>query len=202
VFPGLGLLSFPQAYIAFQRAIGADRLRYLCIDRLCLAPGDLVLDVGCGPGYYLPRLPRGVRYIGYDTSWHYIRYARRHYSRNDTFFRHGTFDSGTGDTPVKFTAALLMGVLHHLSDDECRGLLKAISGVLMDNGCVISVDSCFVPEGRTVSRWMAQSDRGKFIRAPDEFNSLADGAFTSVTGDLLSGVTRVPCNYWIMSMRP
>jgi len=63
MFPGLGVLSLPNAYIAVQRALGADRLRYICIDELRLTPGDVVLDVGCGPAYYLHKLPPGVKYV-------------------------------------------------------------------------------------------------------------------------------------------
>ena len=58
-----GLLGHVPLYVALQRGVGADRLRYRCLDELDLQPGQVVLDVGCGPAYYMERLPRGVRYF-------------------------------------------------------------------------------------------------------------------------------------------
>ena len=70
------LLGHHRLYVALQRGVGADRLRYRCLDELRLADGDTVIDVGCGPAYYFARLPK-VRYFGFDTSPHYIEHARR-----------------------------------------------------------------------------------------------------------------------------
>src|SRR5690606_33354383 len=65
VLPGLkSLLSHHALYTGLQRAVGADRLRFRCLDELDLRPGECVLDLGCGPAYYLDRLPSGVRYFG------------------------------------------------------------------------------------------------------------------------------------------
>src|SRR5215468_8048357 len=72
-----GLLGHVPLYVALQRGIGADRLRYRCLDELDLQPGQVVLDVGCGPAYYFERLPQGIRYYGFDTSQRYIAYAQR-----------------------------------------------------------------------------------------------------------------------------
>ncbi len=58
-------------YIAVQKGIGADRIRYRCLDEAELKPGDRVLDVGCGPAYYFDRLPE-VEYVGFDTSAPYV----------------------------------------------------------------------------------------------------------------------------------
>src|SRR5439155_16991053 len=55
------LLGHVPLYVALQRALGADRLRYRCLDELALSDGDTVIDVGCGPAYYFNRLPK-VRY--------------------------------------------------------------------------------------------------------------------------------------------
>jgi hypothetical protein len=46
------------AYIARQRVVGADRSQHRCIEEVGLASGDIVVDVGCGPAYYLDRLSR------------------------------------------------------------------------------------------------------------------------------------------------
>jgi hypothetical protein len=94
-----------------------------------------------------------------------------------------------------------MGVLHHLSDAECKGLLAAIRGTLAGNGRVISLDTCVTEGIGATSRWMAEHDRGKFVRTPEGFSSLASEFFADVDGKTLEGVTRVPSSFWVMQMR-
>jgi cyclopropane fatty-acyl-phospholipid synthase-like methyltransferase len=202
MFPGFGLLSLPNAYIALQRALGADRLRYICIDELRLEPGDVVLDVGCGPAYYLHKLAPGVRYVGYDTSERYIEYARKRFARDEVDFRCGIFSPEAHGSAPKFTAVMLMGVLHHLSDAECKELLAGIRETLAPSGRVISLDTCFTEGDGAVSRWMAEHDRGEFVRTPEGFTSLAGEFFADVEGKSLDGITRVPSSFWVMQMRP
>ena len=71
-------------YLALQKGIGADRIRYRCLDEAELKPGDRILDVGCGPAYYFDRLPE-VSYVGFDTSAPYIAYARKRYGDRGEF---------------------------------------------------------------------------------------------------------------------
>jgi len=201
MFPGLGLLSSPTAYIAVQRAVGADRLRYICIDELGLTPGDVVLDVGCGPAYYLHKLAPGIKYTGYDTSERYIQYARKRFGRDGVDFRCDIFSPEAHGSAPDFTAVMLMGVLHHLSDAECKELLATIRGTLASNGRVISLDTCFAEGVGPVSRWMAEHDRGEYVRTPEGFSSLAGEFFTDVAGKTLDGITRVPSSFWVMQMR-
>src|SRR6516162_6061713 len=77
-------LDKPVFYIALQKGIGADRIRYRCLDEAELKPGDRVLDVGCGPAYYFDRLPE-VAYVGFDTSEPYVAYARKHFGDRGEF---------------------------------------------------------------------------------------------------------------------
>jgi len=50
-----------------------------------LRPGELVLDIGCGPGALLRYLPAGASYIGFDRNHAYIVQARREHGGRGTF---------------------------------------------------------------------------------------------------------------------
>jgi SAM-dependent methyltransferase len=200
--PGIkDLLAFVPLYVALQRGLGADRLRYGCIEDLALKPGDRVLDIGCGPAYYFGRLPRGIRYVGFDTSARYIEYARRRFGSDDAEFRCEIFgDEHLAELPP-FNAVMLLGLLHHMSDEDSRRLLRLAARALAPGGRVISVDPCFEPTQGRISRWMSENDRGEYVRTPEQFTALVDESFGDVDGRVMSGVTRIPSSHWMMCMR-
>lgn len=187
------------AYVALQKAVGADLLRYRSIAALDLLPGDTVIDVGCGPAYYFDRLPTPLTYHGFDTDAGYIAHATRKYGDRGTFHL-GIFDEAAAKDLPAPNAILLLGLLHHLSDEESRALLELSARVLAPGGRVVSVDTAFVPSQGRVSRWMSENDRGEYVREPDGFVGLASDYFADVTGDVVSGEGRIPGAYWLMRM--
>ena len=193
------VLSRVPAYIALQRVVGADRLRYRCLDELALSPGDTVVDVGCGPAYYFERLPQPLTYHGFDTEPRYIEWAAKRWGDRATFHL-GPFDAEQAAALPPVDAVLLLGVLHHLSDEESTDLLDLAARVLVPTGRVIAVDTCFEPAQGRVARWMAENDRGEYVREPDAFVELASKWFESVEGEILSDVTRIPGSFWMMHM--
>lgn len=192
------LLSQVPLYLALQRAVGADRLRYRCLDELDLSDGDVVLDVGCGPAYYLARMP-AVRYFGFDTSEPYIRWARERFGDRAQLCVGAFSEQHLVDLPP-VDAIMLLGLLHHLDDEQTRVLLGLCARALHQDGRVISVDTCFAPNQGRVSRWMAENDRGEHVRRPEQFEEFASEFFDQVDGEVLDDVTRVPGSYWLMRM--
>jgi SAM-dependent methyltransferase len=192
------LLGNVHLYTALQRGLGADKLRYKCIDVAGLRAGDCVLDVGCGPAYYFERLGN-VRYYGFDTSQRYIDYARERWGDRATFKCEVFTEEEAGDLPP-VDKILLFGLLHHLSDEESRSLLNLSAKVLAPGGVVISVDTCFEPSQGRISHWMSANDRGEHVRRPEEFTALARESFGRVDGEVWNKVTRIPSSFWMMRM--
>lgn len=192
------VLGNVTAYIALQKVVGADRLRYRCLDELGLTGGETVLDVGCGPAYYLGRLPQ-VRYFGFDTSIRYIEWARRRWAGRGEFRAEVLREEHLAELPPA-DAILLLGLLHHLSDEESAQLLDVAAKALAPNGRVIAVDTCFEPSQGWISRWMSRNDRGEYVREPEAFVALARPWFGQVDGEILNDVTRIPSSFWMMRM--
>jgi SAM-dependent methyltransferase len=198
--PLKALLGHHALYVALQRAVGADRLRYRCLDELALSEGDTVIDVGCGPAYYFARLPK-VNYFGFDTSARYIEHARNRWGSDVAEFRCEIFGEEHLDKIPPADAILLLGLLHHLSDDAARHLLRVAGKALAPGGRVISVDTAFAPGQGRISRWMSENDRGEHVRSPEAFVALAREAFADVDGEVVDDATRVPSAHWMMRMR-
>jgi SAM-dependent methyltransferase len=193
------LLGHVPLYVALQRGLGADRLRYRCLDELGLADGDTVIDVGCGPAYYFERLPR-VRYHGFDTSPRYIDWARRRWGDRAEFHCE-VFGEEHLDRIPPADAVLLLGLLHHLPDADSRHLLRVAARALAPGGRVIAVDTCYEPGQGRISRWMSDNDRGEHVREPRGFVELARESFAQVDGEVIDDATRVPSSFWLMRMR-
>jgi SAM-dependent methyltransferase len=198
--PAKRLLGYVPLYVALQRGLGADRLRYRCLAELGLQPGDSVIDVGCGPAYYLPRIPTGVRYHGFDTDARYIGYARAKWG-DRAEFHCAVFGEEHLPALPPADAVMLLGLLHHLPDDDSRQLLRLAARALAPGGQVISVDTCFEPNQGRISRWMSRNDRGEHVRTPENFVALAQEAFDDVDGEVVDDATRIPSSFWLMRMR-
>jgi SAM-dependent methyltransferase len=193
------LLSHVPLYVGLQKAVGADKLRYWCLDAARIQPGEVVIDVGCGPAYYFERLPQPLTYHGFDTDQKYIEQARSKLGDRGTF-HHGVFDGkAAADLPAP-DVVLLLGLLHHLSDPDSRDLLELCASILTPRGRVVSVDTAFVPGQGRLSRWMSHNDRGEFVRDPEGFEALAAPYFGSTKTQIVSGTGRIPGAYVLMTL--
>jgi SAM-dependent methyltransferase len=193
-----GLLGNPSLYIAVQKGIGADRIRYRCLEEAELKPGERVLDVGCGPAYYLGRLPE-VEYVGFDTSEPYIAYARRRHGERGQFRCEIVSDRHLRELG-QFDAILLFGLLHHLADAQCGALLDFCARALAPGGRVVSCDPTLHTGQRWVSRWMSEHDRGAYVRRPESYDVLARSHFGDVGTHVLDRLSRVPASHYLMLM--
>lgn len=185
-------------YIGVQKGIGADRIRYRCLDEAKLTAGDRVLDVGCGPAYYFDRLPE-VDYVGFDTSEAYVAYARQRYGDKGDF-RCEILTAEHLDQLGRFDAILLFGLLHHLDDAQCAALLDLAARLLAPGGRVVSCDPTMHEGQGRISRWMSENDRGEYVRRPELYDRMAQARFGDLEARLLDAQTRVPTSHYIMRM--
>lgn len=192
-----GILSSVTAYVTVQRLVGADVLRRRALDRVAVQPGEVLVDVGCGPAYYFDWLPTPLNYHGYDNNEHYIDYATRKYGDRGSF-RCTVFDAAEAARIPAPNAIVLLGLLHHLSDSECRDLLSLSAQVLAPGGRVVSVDSTYLPGQSRFSKWLSDNDRGEYVRHPEQFTDLASASFDKVEGTPLQQSGRMLGSYWMM----
>jgi SAM-dependent methyltransferase len=67
-----------SAYLRYSFTKGTENEVSFLVDALSLAPGDRVLDVGCGPGRHAHALGRrGIEVVGVDIAERFVEVARR-----------------------------------------------------------------------------------------------------------------------------
>ena len=138
--------------------------------------GDRVLDIGCGPAQIL-NFMRRVEYIGYDPNARYINDARKNYDPEFAQFFIGHFEKSDLALHQPFDIGLLLGVLHHLDDEEASSIIALMRLAIKPGGRLVTLDNVFIDHQNPIARKLIEWDRGKNVRTPGEYRAMADKHF-------------------------
>lgn len=185
------ILSITFIYDSYQKIVGGYKARRLFIEEhVDISPGQKMLDIGCGSGYVLDFLP-DIEYFGYDLSQKYIKTAKKKYGNRGNFIcaevsKFNILNPGTYDYVIA------SGVLHHLSNEECKLLFETALIALKSNGKLITLDGCFVPNQNIISKFFLKLDRGEFIRNENEYIKLSKKSFKNVKSSINNNYFNIP----------
>jgi len=194
------ILSNPKIYDFFQQIMGANYGRTIFSSQYIKAQdGDYVLDIGCGTAeirFFLPN----VEYFGFDPNARYIEAAKKRFqvAHKSGKLLHATLDTAILTNLPKFDIVLLMGVLHHLNDDEAKQLARLAMAALKPNGRLITSDPCFSEEQSFMARYLVSKDRGQHVRNVEGYKALMSSVFSTVNCDLRDDFARFPYTHLIM----
>lgn len=157
---------------------------------------DLVLDVGCGYGELSSRLDQ-VTYIGIDISPKYIKYANQQYGNFGRFICGDITDDSVLEDLGHFDVVTIIGVLHHLSDNDCRKLLSTIKRILSATGRLVTLDGVFTQNQSAIARLFLRFDRGRFIRTEEQYRKLISEQFEISVGDIQTDLLAIPFTHFV-----
>ena len=191
------ILRLPVMYNLLQRSIAPTSSRQeLVREYVRPAPGDRVLDIGCGTGAVLDHMS-GVSYTGFDPSPSYIEAAREQRGTRGSFFV-GTLGEVSSSDVGEFDIALAKGVLHHVDDQLAKQLFALAAAVLRPGGRLITYDGCYIPNQPRLARLIISRDRGQNVRTVDAYEALARTAFNRVEVHVRQDLLRVPYTHAIL----
>jgi len=134
--------------------------------------GEKILDIGCGTGEFSVFFQSAV-YTGIDTEKKYIDYAQRNYKGKFL-----TIDAT--QLPFSenaFDKIIIMGVLHHMNDEQCRRVLAEARRALNSNGRMLVMEDIKLAEENFLTRLIHRFDLGKNIRNEEEYRALLQRHF-------------------------
>lgn len=130
-----------------------------------------ILDLGCGTGELAPVfLKKGYTYVGIDIEEERIHYAAK-------TFKQGKFhvmDASKISYPDgHFDQILVTGVLHHLSDEDVRGIVREMRRVLRPDGrALVMEDIALRGSLNLLGALVHLADEGAHIRRPEQYTPL------------------------------
>jgi len=157
--------------------------------------GCAVLDVGCGPVAILDFLP-SVKYVGLDHNPKYIAAATKKFGAKGTFICAGV-DQLNDHGLQTFDRIIILGVMHHLDDQQLTQLMRSLKDRLTRDGVLITFDVAYEDKQNLIAKFLAKNDRGKFVRTKDQYLEFISPTFSVEQADLHHDLLRVPYTHLI-----
>jgi 2-polyprenyl-3-methyl-5-hydroxy-6-metoxy-1,4-benzoquinol methylase len=106
-----------------------------------IAPGEQILDAGCGTGRYASHLAsRGFDVLAIDSSAQMIEVARKHPTAAGATLQFSVAELTSLKRPERFSAILCRGVLNDLLTDDDRDKIACVFAELLAPGGVLLLD--------------------------------------------------------------
>ncbi|MGI8403071.1 MAG: class I SAM-dependent methyltransferase [Gemmatimonadaceae bacterium] len=165
------LMENTLAYRVWQAPFAEQKLAPLYAHN-DVAAARRVLDVGCGPGTNTAHFA-SAEYLGVDINPAYIESARQRYKRE---FIVADVTKVQIAVEERFDLILANSLFHHTDTPDTLRILAHLATLLSDDGHVHVFD-LVLPEGSSVSRFLARADRGDYPRPLDQWREIFTEAF-------------------------
>lgn len=194
-------------YTAFQRLVAKRNIFEVLREDYVPETGDAsvrVLDIGCGPGVFLTHFPLVAprNYVGIDPNPRYTATGRERHP--GATFLTGTVDTVEVPPPGGFDLVTLVGVMHHLGDDDAVAALEFARRHVRAGGRVFTFDPVLLDAQRWVARRIIRADRGKCVRVAEGYLAMLHQVFGegAVSHHVRHDLLRVPYDHFITVTTP
>lgn len=196
------ILEFPVVYDFYQNLVTAKNASTTLFKNFIDTSEDfIVLDCGCGTSKYR-ELIDAKKYIGLDFNSSYIEEARSKFP-HDTFKVVNLTNLQTTDYE-KVDRIILLGIIHHLDNNESMVLLDKLYSLLTENGVIYTLDPLFVSVEKTsdrIANFIASKDRGQYVREEKEYLKLFSFKIEKIEKTVFNNLLKIPFYHLGLSIR-
>ncbi len=196
------ILENPIIYDFYQNLVSTKNMWSTVFKSFIDTSEDfIVLDCGCGTSKYR-ELIDAKKYIGLDFNSSYIEEARSKFP-NDTFKVADLTNLQTIDYE-KVDRIILLGIIHHLDNNESMVLLDKLYSLLTENGVIYTLDPLFVSIEKTsdrIANFIASKDRGQYVREEKEYLKLFSYKIEKIEKTVFNNLLRIPFYHLGLSIR-
>jgi len=191
------ILTFAPVYSFYQWMVGAEKMRRIFVNEYIKpAQNEKILDLGCGTADICNHFPKHAEYHGVDPNQSYIAHAKARYGSNAKFWIAGVNENEgltlPSEMPV-YNCIINGGVLHHLNDKEADLLLKTARKLCeAGNGRFVVIDNCYTENQGRIAKWLADKDRGAYMRFSTWHETKLREYFSHVQSDIRTDLYRIP----------
>ena len=157
-----------------------------------LKPDHKVLEIACGPALILDYVGDSY-YIGIDSIEEHLKHAGIKYSsRKYTEFIHADILEYDFTKYGSFDKILMLGFMHHLSDQDLTNIFSAITKLLNKENpesALVTFDPVRT-KYHFISNKLCDLDVGRYVRYKDEYLNLLDSDFDVKKSQVISSRTR------------
>ena len=189
------LLDIPLIYNLFQNLLKRRGQTEKFFTQNIIVDSGLILECGCGPA--INRHFFQNEYIGIDINSKYIDSAKIKYP-NDKFYVCKIENIENLDL-MNVSNVLVIGLLHHLNDEQCKNLFNSLEKILTSNGKIYTLDPVFIPKQRRIAKFLAKKDRGNFVRKKEQYLALVGSNFETESL-ILNNQLRVPFDHLFLTI--
>jgi len=166
------VLGTPWVY-EYIRPLATGGIDYSrAYQRLRCDASSVVLDLGCGTGDALRYLTVFDSYLGIDTDERATRYATSRWQGRSNARFESRFCTPDDVRTIAPTHVAMMGLLHHLDDDQVVETLEMMRRSARLTR-VLTLDIVYLP-GHPYNNFLARLDRGRFCREEASYVALAE----------------------------
>jgi len=176
------LLSNTFLYSLVQRVMSGTSFRKKIVKKYINKSNVKVLDIGCGPAEILDSLPK-IQYYGFDINPIFINSAKKKYEGRGKFYCKKFTNKDIKNLP-KFDHVLLLGILHHLNDEEINQLMRNVKKVLKKNGNIITLDNIFVDNQNFIAKFLIEMDKGENVRSKKGYLNILKSHFKKINSKI------------------
>lgn len=186
-----------NSFIFFVGKFGLSKLRVFS-RYVPYAPGDAILDLGCGPGtnsdLFFPD-----DYLGIDISEKYINAAKEKHPHHN--FICGNFLELDPSFDESFDLIFVSGLLHHINDDLVRDFMEKAYTLLKPGGHLLAIENCLHYKQSKLKKKIILMDRGQHVRSNIELEEIMQRTSFKFTAHIDESLLLMPYSHIIISCK-